>query len=239
VDFRRIAIILSIFALASAHPDSVYCQNYQKPNLDYKVQWPPPAAGGGVGSFQVNPMYTKRAQLWDDRFVEKFELSEGLRRHLASVAGYRANPEVTFDEYLEELENNQRLFQLSADSLHIADRAWLTLINASAVNPNQGIIFDAANRGEFLIDLRVEGGQLYDLYAFITPLGPGIFEIYAGSRQQQFNDPRGKMNLMRFGLNALSDGWTQVEIKRTFGRGFILHSLHVVNRSPSAKRGAR
>lgn len=231
MDFRRIAIILSSIAFLISYSDSAYCQNYEEPNLDYRIQRPPSAQGGGIGSFQVNPKFTIRSHLWDDRFGAKYELSDQLRQHMATVAGYRANPEVTFDEYLEELESAKRLFQLSAESLFIAGEAWLTVINASTVNPNQGIIFDAANLGEILIDLRVEGGQIYDLYAFIAPLGPGIFELNAGSRQQQFKDPNGRLTQMIFALNALSDGWTQVEIKRTFGRGFILHSLYVVNRN--------
>ena len=105
---------------------------------------------------------------------------------------------------------------------------WLTLNNASNVNPKQGIIFDAANRGSLSLNLHVESGKRYDIQFFLEPLGPGIFEVFVDTDQHQYQDPAGKMQNIMVSLKAMSSGWTRVDLSRTFGVGFILYSVDII-----------
>ena len=181
--------------------------------------------------FSVNPQYTTLAQPWDERFSQPSEFHEYVsqnRAFMTSWPGLGGEPEESLDDHLKELDVSGRRFVLSAETLHIKDRAWLTLENASSVNPKQGIIFDAASRGRLTLDINVESGHRYGIQFFLEPLGPGIFEILSNSDQQQYKDANGEMKSILVYLRAMSSGWTRLELNRTFGVGFILHAVDVV-----------
>jgi hypothetical protein len=147
---------------------------------------------------------------------------------MAGTGGWQRDLEVTPEQYLDDLLESGRRYVLSAETLKIKDKAWLILNNASNVNPEQGIIFDASARGSLTINLFVEGNHNYYVQFFLQPLGAGLFELNIGSDQQQFQDPTGKLKNIFVPLRVLSSGWTQIELKRTFGVGFILHSIDLI-----------
>ena len=226
---RRIAayLILTV-AVSTSAALSVFAQQPPEESLALSVNHGRVAESVSGRVFLVNPQFLTLNQSWDERFGEQFEVPDNFKMYLARMAGYERDPEVTLDEYLAELEATGRRLVLSAETLHIKEQAWLTLNNASNVNPKQGIIFDAANRGSLSLNLHVESGKRYDIQFFLEPLGPGIFEVFVGSDQQQYQDPAGKMKNILVSLKAMSSGWTRVELNRTFGVGFILRSVDII-----------
>lgn len=185
-------------------------------------------AGHPPPTFTVNPEFETLDQPWDERFGEPFKIPEYFANYMAFMAGIQPDSEETVEEFLTGLEETGRRLVLSAETQHIDEKAWLLLENASSVNPKQGIIFDAGNRGRLALNLFVEGNNLYDIQFFLEPLGPGIFEIVIGTDQQQYNDLTGKQKNLSVQIQALTTGWIRIELNRTFGVGFILYSVDVI-----------
>lgn len=188
----------------------------------------------GVGAFMgprvfiVNPGFETLQKSSDERFEETFEIPENFLIYLAHIVGDERDSEITIEEYLAGLEESGRRVVLSADTPHIEGKAWLTLENASSVNPSQGIVFDGPDRGSLSVDLKVKGGNKYSILFFIDSLGPGIFKVEVGSDEHQHNDTMGKFRSIAVQLNALTDGWTRIDFERTFGVGFMLYEVDVI-----------
>jgi hypothetical protein len=228
---RRIAAYTAFVLVAIFTAPLLEAQRQPDEGLSLHINRGAARHGSCCRVFTVNPQYATLDQLWDERFSQPSEFHEYVsqyRAFMTSWPGLVGESEVSLEDHLKELDESGRRFVLSAETLHIKDRAWLALENASSVNPQQGIIFDAASRGGLTLDINVESGYLYGIQFFLEPLGPGIFQILSNSDQHQYQDPNGEMKSIFVSLQAMSSGWTRLELNRTFGVGFILHAVDVV-----------
>lgn len=229
---RRTAGYLTLVLFSAIFTSHIEAQSPPEEGLALHIKHGGPSNGATGRTFSVNPQFTTLDQPWDERFSQPFQLPEYIslnRRHMALMAGYGQYDDIPTEEDLNELDESGRRFVLSAETLYIKDRAWLTLENASNVNPQQGIIFDASSRGSLTLDINMESGYRYYIQFFIEPLGPGIFQIFSGSDQQQYQDPNGDMKSILVSLKPMSSGWARLELNRTFGTGFILHAVDVIS----------
>lgn len=223
----RIIAVLLVAVVCLAFSTPTHTQQTTEESLALHIQ-PGAAQSGSIRTFTVNPEFETPNLPRDARFGEPSKIPESFLMLMAGTGGWQRDLEVTPEQYLDDLLESGQRYVLSAETLNIKDKAWLILNNASNVNPEQGIIFDASARGSLTINLFVEGNHKYYVQFFLQPLGPGLFELNVGSDQQQFQDPTGKLTNIFVPLRVLSSGWTQIELKRTFGVGFILHSIDLI-----------
>ena len=224
----RIIAVLLVAVVCNAFSTPTLAQQTPEESLALHIQ-PGVAQSGSIRTFTVNPEFETPKLPWDARFGEPFKIPETFSKYMAGIGGWQRDSEVTPEEYLDDLLESGRRYVLSAETLNIKDKAWLVLTNASNVNPEQGIIFDASARGSLMLNLFVESNHEYYVQFFLQPLGPGLFELNVGSDQQQIQDPAGKLKNIFVPLRVLSSGWAQIELNRTFGVGFILHSIDVIS----------
>ena len=228
MEARRIIAVL-LFATANTTINtSTLAQQSPEESLDLTIHHGRVVAVQSGRTFTVNPEFETLDQPWDERFGGAFEIPEHFAFDMAYMAGYQRDSEETVEEFLTELEETGRRLVLSAETPHIDEKAWLLLENASSVNPKQGIIFDAPNRGRLALNLFVEGNNKYNIQFILESLGPGIFEIVIGTDQQQYKDATGKRKNIFVSIRALTSGWIRIELNRTFGVGFILRSVDVI-----------
>ena len=227
---KKVVFILLVLVFFSFMP-FLEAQQRQQEVLSLQIDNRMTRAGGCCRVFLVNPEFTNSDQPWDERFSESHEQPEYISQHRALLLGPPGPPtesEATLEEKFNELDEAGRHFVLSAATLQVEGQAWLMLRNASAVNPQQGIIFDSTSRGSITLNINVKAGHRYDIMFYLEALGPGIFEIVNGSDQEQYQDPNNEIKNIIVSLNAASSGWAQLELNRTFGVGFILHAVEYV-----------